>query len=222
MGSYNAAVDMVDRNVAEGRGSKIAFIDPARRLTYGELADSVRARRPDARNARTAARRPRRDDHAGHGRFPGAVLGRDPRRHHSDPAQHAAAGRAVPLHPAGFARQGAVRVGAVSESRRGRDRRDRDAEDADRGRRRPGRASEFRRTAASRKPRRARPKHAATRSRSGSTRPVRPACRRACGTCIRAREKPRSSTRSRCSASPRATCASRPASSITPMGSATA
>ena len=41
MGSYNAAVDMVDRNVAEGRGSKIAFIDPARKLTYGELADSV-------------------------------------------------------------------------------------------------------------------------------------------------------------------------------------
>ena len=41
MESYNAAVDMVDRNVAEGRGSKLAFIDPARKLTYGELADSV-------------------------------------------------------------------------------------------------------------------------------------------------------------------------------------
>src|SRR5437764_15070808 len=39
--SYNAAVDMVDRNVAEGRGAKTAFIDPARRLTYGELADNV-------------------------------------------------------------------------------------------------------------------------------------------------------------------------------------
>ena len=41
MGSYNAAVDMVDRNVTEGRGAKTAFIDPARRLTYGELADQV-------------------------------------------------------------------------------------------------------------------------------------------------------------------------------------
>jgi 4-hydroxybenzoate-CoA ligase len=41
MGSYNAAVDMVDRNVAEGRSGKIAFSDPARKLTYGELADSV-------------------------------------------------------------------------------------------------------------------------------------------------------------------------------------
>src|ERR1041384_7687307 len=39
MGSYNAAVDMVDRNIAEGRGAKVAFIDPARRLTYGELAE---------------------------------------------------------------------------------------------------------------------------------------------------------------------------------------
>ena len=38
---YNAAVDFVDRNVAEGRGDKTAFIDPARNLTYGELRDAV-------------------------------------------------------------------------------------------------------------------------------------------------------------------------------------
>jgi len=37
---YNAAVDFVDRNVAEGRGAKTAFIDPARNLTYGELRDA--------------------------------------------------------------------------------------------------------------------------------------------------------------------------------------
>src|SRR5437016_1809564 len=37
---YNAAVDLVDRNVAEGRAAKIAFIDPKRRITYGELADA--------------------------------------------------------------------------------------------------------------------------------------------------------------------------------------
>src|SRR5689334_12170784 len=35
---YNAAVDMVDRNVAEGRGDKPAFIDPQERLSYGALA----------------------------------------------------------------------------------------------------------------------------------------------------------------------------------------
>lgn len=38
---YNAAVDFVDRNVAEGRGDKAAFIDPARNLTYAELRDSA-------------------------------------------------------------------------------------------------------------------------------------------------------------------------------------
>ena len=34
---YNAVTDFVDRNVQEGRGSKAAFIDPERTLTYGEL-----------------------------------------------------------------------------------------------------------------------------------------------------------------------------------------
>ena len=38
---YNAAVDFVDRNVAEGRGDKTAFIDRSRNLTYGELRDAV-------------------------------------------------------------------------------------------------------------------------------------------------------------------------------------
>ena len=38
---YNAAVDFVDRNVAEGRGDKTAFIDNARNLTYAELRDAT-------------------------------------------------------------------------------------------------------------------------------------------------------------------------------------
>jgi 4-hydroxybenzoate-CoA ligase len=38
---YNAAVDFVDRNVAEGRGNKTAFIDPSRNLTYAELRHAV-------------------------------------------------------------------------------------------------------------------------------------------------------------------------------------
>jgi 4-hydroxybenzoate-CoA ligase len=38
---YNAAVDFVDRNVAEGRGHKTAFSDPAQNITYGELRDAV-------------------------------------------------------------------------------------------------------------------------------------------------------------------------------------
>ena len=38
---YNAAVDFVDRHVAEGRGEKTAFVDPSRHLTYSELCDSA-------------------------------------------------------------------------------------------------------------------------------------------------------------------------------------
>ncbi len=38
---YNAAVDFVDRNVAEGRGDKTAFIDPSRNISYGDLRDAA-------------------------------------------------------------------------------------------------------------------------------------------------------------------------------------
>jgi len=36
---YNAAVDFVDRNVAEGRGEKTAFIDSSRNVTYAEVLE---------------------------------------------------------------------------------------------------------------------------------------------------------------------------------------
>ena len=38
---YNAAVDFIDRNVAEGRGNKAAFVDPSRELSYAELSNAV-------------------------------------------------------------------------------------------------------------------------------------------------------------------------------------
>src|SRR5436190_20840607 len=38
---YNAAVDLVERNLAAGRGDKIAFIDDAGSCTYAELAERV-------------------------------------------------------------------------------------------------------------------------------------------------------------------------------------
>jgi len=38
MAVYNAASDLIDRNLAAGRGDKPAFIDRQRRLTYAELA----------------------------------------------------------------------------------------------------------------------------------------------------------------------------------------
>ncbi len=37
--SYNAAADLVDRNVEEGRGAKPVFIDPERTLDYGALLE---------------------------------------------------------------------------------------------------------------------------------------------------------------------------------------
>ena len=36
---YNAAVDFVDRHVAEGRGDRIAFVEEGRTTTYAQLAD---------------------------------------------------------------------------------------------------------------------------------------------------------------------------------------
>ena len=38
-GSYNAAVDLVDRHLDLGRAEQAAFVDPVRRLTYGALHD---------------------------------------------------------------------------------------------------------------------------------------------------------------------------------------
>jgi len=38
---YNAAFDLIERNLAAGRAAKIAFIDDAGAVTYGELAERV-------------------------------------------------------------------------------------------------------------------------------------------------------------------------------------
>ena len=39
---YNAADDLVDRNLREGRGAKLAYVDPDRSLTYDALAAETR------------------------------------------------------------------------------------------------------------------------------------------------------------------------------------
>src|SRR3989304_5069288 len=39
--SYNAADDLVGRNLKAGRGGKLAYIDDAGQYTYGELAERV-------------------------------------------------------------------------------------------------------------------------------------------------------------------------------------
>jgi 4-hydroxybenzoate-CoA ligase len=40
--TYNACADLLDRNVEEGRGDRLAFIDPERKLSYGELQAETR------------------------------------------------------------------------------------------------------------------------------------------------------------------------------------
>ncbi len=35
----NCAVELIDKNVAEGRGDKLALVSPTERWTYGELAE---------------------------------------------------------------------------------------------------------------------------------------------------------------------------------------
>ena len=39
--TYNAAVDLIERNLAAGRGNKAAFIDDSGSLTYAQLAERV-------------------------------------------------------------------------------------------------------------------------------------------------------------------------------------
>src|SRR5258708_13385972 len=39
--TYNAAADLIERNLAAGRGAKTAFIDDRGRYSYGELAPRV-------------------------------------------------------------------------------------------------------------------------------------------------------------------------------------
>ena len=47
---YNAAYDLIERNLAAGRGDKVAFIDDTGRTTYAQLAERVNR----AANALTA------------------------------------------------------------------------------------------------------------------------------------------------------------------------
>src|SRR5688500_20250264 len=38
---YNAAVDLVGRNLAAGRGGKLAYVDDSGSCTYGQLAERI-------------------------------------------------------------------------------------------------------------------------------------------------------------------------------------
>ena len=177
---YNAAVDFVDRNVAEGRGDKTAFIDPSRRLYLWRIARRGGARRSDAGAARRRAGEPYRAGDARHRRFSHPVLGSDPRRRRAGAAQHPADRRPVPLSAGRLPRQSGVRVDRAAAGDRGSRRRSA-APALDRcGRRRAVVGGAVRRSARGRKRgRRAGRAPAPTTSPIGSIRPGRRACRRA-------------------------------------------
>ena len=89
-GSYNAVTWLLDRNVDEGRGAKLAFTDTVSELTYGDL--QRQSRRAANMLRRLGVRREERVamimlDTVD---FPVRLSRRDPRRHRAGAAQHAA------------------------------------------------------------------------------------------------------------------------------------
>ena len=184
---YNAAVEFVDRHLAEGRAEKVAFRDPRRSLTYGELHDQASRVGPAL-----------------------AALGIAPEHRVvmlmldtvDFPVVFWGAIRAgiipVPLNtllaPDQYAymledsRAPLSRLGAAAAGRRSRDRRLRAPRESRRRGSGAGREAPAARRSpdggCSRPP--SRPRPAPTRSPSGSTRRARPACRRASSTSIRA------------------------------------
>ncbi len=68
---YNAAHDLIERNLAAGRAGKIAYIDDPGTYTYGELAERVEPLRQRAHGAGPAAGRAGAPLPPRHDRFPG-------------------------------------------------------------------------------------------------------------------------------------------------------
>ena len=181
---FNAARFYIDRHVAEGRGSRTAFLHEGGALTYAglqELVDRDRqraagsGRAPGAAGALPAARL------AG---VPGHLLGRDQDRRDPDPGEHHDAGRGLPVLPR--RQPGPGRGGLGGAARRGRTRAREGVAPAARGGggahlREPDRLRRLggRGAAAVSSPSTA----ARTIPRSGSTRRARPGARRARCTC---------------------------------------
>ena len=113
-GSYNAVTWLLDRNVDEGRGAKLAFTDTVSELTYGDL--QKQSRRVANMLRRLGVRREERVamimlDTVD---FPSRVSRRDPRRHRAGAAQYAADLGSICLCAGGLPRARAVRLGGAA------------------------------------------------------------------------------------------------------------
>ena len=110
---YNAAHDLIERNLAAGRAGKIAYIDDCGAYTYGELAERVNR----CANALTGlGLRPEERVllcHLDTIEFPGGLPGRDQGGHRADRGEHAAHDGRLRLHAARQPRSCARRLGAA-------------------------------------------------------------------------------------------------------------
>ena len=220
--TYNAAADLIERNLASGRGAKIAIIDDRGQYSYAELAERV-ARFANVLRGLGLRREQRillclHDDD----RFSERLSRRDQGRDRASRGQHPARPGRIRLHAdatAGRARSSSRRRCCRRCGRRWRCCRSpspRSSSPAPSLRSVRSPACWQRRRALPRPPR-----PIPTSPASGSIPRVRPDGPRAPSICNRAWSRPPSATRSRCSASPRAISCFRRPSCSSPMGSAT-
>jgi hypothetical protein len=72
-GEYNAAVDLLERNLKAGRGAKTAFVDDAGSCTFAQLAERVDRFVNVLHSLGIPPRRAHRDRHARHLRLAGRL-----------------------------------------------------------------------------------------------------------------------------------------------------
>ena len=95
---YNAAHDLIERNLRAGRSDKVAFIDDAGTCTYGRLAQRVDAFAHGSGGPRPPHGRACPLVPARHRRLPHRVSGQHQGRDHSDPGEHPAHGSRLRAH----------------------------------------------------------------------------------------------------------------------------
>ena len=220
---YNAAVDMVDRNVAEGRAIKAGLHRSQRDADLRRAGGPLQPHGQSARHLRHPARSARCPAAAGYGRFSGCVLGRDQGRRGAGALNTLLTAEQY-AYILGDSRAKALFVSApllpVVQPILGKlpflkhvfvvRRRGAPFALSFRGElQHPGSRSS------------SSPTPAATRRPSGSTRPARRACRKARATCTRARWKRRGCTDRAASASARTISSIRRPSCSSPTVSAT-
>ena len=115
---YNAAHDLIERNLAAGRAGKAAFVDDRGTYTYGDLAQRVEPLRQCAAEPGCRARGARPALPSRHHRFSVGVPGRDQGRNRPGRREHAADHQGLRVHAARQPRRHAARLGgALSDVR---------------------------------------------------------------------------------------------------------